>query len=76
MFKTILPFARLSATEIYLWDFPRDDRFTTPPLPFLQVRRRTRATEFAAVYAMVEGTTHGPKGIDYGKIPNTRLVGR
>lgn len=37
-------------TEVRLWDFPRDDAFSSPPIPLLQVRRRTRATDFVAVY--------------------------
>lgn len=37
-------------TEVFLWDFPRDDQFTFPPLPTLQVRRRARSTDFVALY--------------------------
>jgi hypothetical protein len=37
-------------TEVWLWDFPRDDRFSPPPTPMLQVRRRARSTDFVAIY--------------------------
>lgn len=37
-------------TEIRVWNFPRDDRFTSPPIPMLQVRRHGRTADFVAVY--------------------------
>jgi hypothetical protein len=37
-------------TEVWLWDFPRDDRFSSPSVPMLQCRCVGRAAEFVAVY--------------------------
>jgi hypothetical protein len=45
-----LKMAAAPGTEIMACDFPRDDRFTPPPIPMLVVRRRAMETTFSAVY--------------------------
>jgi hypothetical protein len=45
-----LKMAAAPGTEIMACDFPRDDRFTPPPISMLVVRRNAMSTTFSAAY--------------------------
>jgi len=45
-----LTMLRSSGTEITACDFPKNDKFESPPIPMLIVRRKAKSTTFIALY--------------------------